>query len=325
MGQFLILQVVNLVLGIVGLVVFIMVLIKLFKNEGILKGIFGLICGIYPFIWGWIKHKELKLTRLMTIWTAVTVLSIGVSIYFFTTGMSALMEGFTPGDIGKKPPSRVVMRPVKRPSQGKAPLARARKPAAQPAVKTAAKPAAKSLDFDLEMKKINNLIKLDDKNAEAFYNRGWLFVFKGDLQSAEKDYSKAISIKKKYGDAYYNRGLIYAKMKKYEQALSDFSEVVQLKPLAADALCNRGNIYFEMGKTDLAIKDYSNAQKISTQDPDIYYNRGIAYKVLGDQANAEKDFKKAAELGHGGARKLLGLPPLEKTGPSEKRKIAVQK
>ena len=37
----------------------IMVLIKLFQKEGVMKGILGLICMLYTYIWGWMNiNKE---------------------------------------------------------------------------------------------------------------------------------------------------------------------------------------------------------------------------------------------------------------------------
>ena len=52
------------------------VLIKLFQKEGLLKGVLGLICMLYTFIWGWqnFKNEQLKLKNWMYIWTAVIVL-----------------------------------------------------------------------------------------------------------------------------------------------------------------------------------------------------------------------------------------------------------
>lgn len=37
----------------VNLACFIAILVKLFQREGTGSGIFGLICGIYTFYWGW--------------------------------------------------------------------------------------------------------------------------------------------------------------------------------------------------------------------------------------------------------------------------------
>lgn len=44
-------------------------------------GLIGLItCGLWTFIWGWIKHQQLEMTKIMMIWTGSTVLSMALSI-----------------------------------------------------------------------------------------------------------------------------------------------------------------------------------------------------------------------------------------------------
>jgi hypothetical protein len=60
----------------------IMVLVKLFQQEGALKGILGLICMLYTYIWGWqnIKKEELKLKNWMYVWTGAIVLGIVLNI-----------------------------------------------------------------------------------------------------------------------------------------------------------------------------------------------------------------------------------------------------
>ena len=65
--------------GLANLVLFIMVLVKLFQEEGVGKGILGIICSIYTFIWGWMKHKELDLTKIMTAWSILIVVGIILS------------------------------------------------------------------------------------------------------------------------------------------------------------------------------------------------------------------------------------------------------
>lgn len=52
----------------------IMVLIKQFKNGGPLHGSIGLITfGVWTFIWGWMKHKGLYLTKVMIVWTVLVI------------------------------------------------------------------------------------------------------------------------------------------------------------------------------------------------------------------------------------------------------------
>ena len=77
------------VANIVSLILFIVVLIKLFKNEGALKGILGFFCSIYTFIWGWMKHKQLALTKLMTIWSLSILLPF---ILIPVMGVSSVLE-----------------------------------------------------------------------------------------------------------------------------------------------------------------------------------------------------------------------------------------
>ncbi len=67
------------------LVCFILVLIKLFKKEGVGLGILGIICGLYTFIWGWINYKKQNITTVMIIWTILFVL---ILILQFTVGIN---------------------------------------------------------------------------------------------------------------------------------------------------------------------------------------------------------------------------------------------
>jgi hypothetical protein len=63
--------------GLGSLVCFVIVLIKQFQTAGPLHGIIGLItCGIWTFIWGWMKGAALNLRNIMLIWTVLIVLGI---------------------------------------------------------------------------------------------------------------------------------------------------------------------------------------------------------------------------------------------------------
>ena len=59
--------------GIGMLICWIMVLIKLFQNEGPLWGILGIICGLYALIWGWMNADKYNLRKIVTIWTVLFV------------------------------------------------------------------------------------------------------------------------------------------------------------------------------------------------------------------------------------------------------------
>ena len=60
----------------------IFVLVKLFQTEGVMKGVLGLICMLYTFIWGWqnIGKEELKLKTWMYVWSGAIVLGIVLNV-----------------------------------------------------------------------------------------------------------------------------------------------------------------------------------------------------------------------------------------------------
>ncbi len=80
------------VVGLVDLVLAIMVLIKLFQKEGVVKGILGIICMLYTFIWGWMKAKELQITNIMWGWTACIVVQVILSIILQASAASQLPQ-----------------------------------------------------------------------------------------------------------------------------------------------------------------------------------------------------------------------------------------
>ena len=61
-----------------SIVCWIIVLTKMFP-ESVGKGIFGIICGLYAFIWGW-QNKSDGLQKIMPIWTACIILGIILNV-----------------------------------------------------------------------------------------------------------------------------------------------------------------------------------------------------------------------------------------------------
>ena len=70
------LQVLNIVVSLGSLICFIIVLVKMFQNAGVLQGILGLICGLWCFIWGWMNAGKLGIKNIMLIWTVLILLGI---------------------------------------------------------------------------------------------------------------------------------------------------------------------------------------------------------------------------------------------------------
>jgi len=61
-------------------ILWIIVLIKIFQNDGALKGIIGLLCWLFAFIWGWMHANRLGVKQIMMIWTVLLILYVVFSM-----------------------------------------------------------------------------------------------------------------------------------------------------------------------------------------------------------------------------------------------------
>lgn len=81
------LSLLSVAIGIGSIICWVMVLIKLFQNEGPLWGILGIICALYALIWGWMNADKYNLRKIVMIWTALAV--VGIVLNLLVGGMVA--------------------------------------------------------------------------------------------------------------------------------------------------------------------------------------------------------------------------------------------
>ena len=92
-----------------------------------------------------------------------------------------------------------------------------------------------------------------NQNAEAYYNRGWTYIKRGQYTLAIENFTKAIDLNPNYVEAYYNRGAAYNANSEFDRAIEDYSEALKLKPKVAEVHYNRGTVYDKKGELDRAI------------------------------------------------------------------------
>jgi len=268
-----------LIANIVSLILFIVVLIKLFKTEGALKGILGFFCGIYTFIWGWMKHKQLAMTKLMTVWSLMVLLPF---ILLPVVGVSSLLEmqkyveAYTgDGDINiSKPGSNGNLKKkllAKKTRKEKTPKASAQIPAA---------PAANQ-DVDWGEK------------AMALWENG---RFKNPKMAADY-WTRAISKKQNTAEAFNNRGLAYHELKQYDKAIEDYNQAIKLDPAQVIAYNNRGNSYYERNEYQLALADFNQSLQRKPDYAKAHLNRGLVYYQMDNTDQACEDFQNASDYG----------------------------
>ena len=259
------------IINILCLVFFFIVLVKLFKNEGALKGILGFFCSIYPFIWGWMKHKQLGMTKIMTAWSILTVVGIvmvpvmGVSSALMIPQYLQQMSGG--GDI-------------KFSNQ---------------------KSSQKAPNITLAKKNENLKPTQNLPNQNVDWGRKALRLWQGDKyknpNKAVDYWNRAISSKQNTAVAYSNRGLAYHNLRQYQNAVKDYNTAIKMEPGYAAAYNNRGNSYYELNKYQLALNDFNQSLKLRPKYAKAHLNRGLAFYQMDKNLQACRDFQKSCDQG----------------------------
>jgi len=266
---------------ILSTIFFFIVLVKLFKNEGALKGILGFFCGIYTFIWGWMKHKQLGMTKLMAIWSLlmlapmVMVPVMGVSSALMLPKYLQEMSGnlgikFDKSDLSKKIRT---LKSKRKNKKTKAPMTAAVKK------KSVADRSSGNVDWSQKAMALWTGDRYKDPNAAVNY------------------WSRAISSKQNTAAAYNNRGLAYYGLKKYKEAIADYTQAIKLDQAYAAAYNNRGNSYYELHEYQMALRDFNQSIKLVPNYSKAYSNRALAHYQLDNRAAACGDFQKSCDQG----------------------------
>jgi Tfp pilus assembly protein PilF len=254
------------ILSLIGFIVFIIVLIKQFKHGGALQGIIGIItCGLWTFIWGWIKHKSLAMTKIMIVWTVLQITPLVLLGVFGAAMFGQMTQMFS--DLAGDPSLL-----MKKGQQKAAPI---RLP--QPDARSA--PAKKGADWSARAMEL------------------WKDVQYTNPNQAKNYWDRAIAANPRQAEAYNNRGLAFYDLKRYPQAIEDFSQALRLKPQYPEALNNRGNAYYAMDQYEKAEADFNQSLQLKPRYSKAHLNRGLVYFQMQKMDQSCEDFRKACDLG----------------------------
>ena len=268
------------IMQIMCIVFFFMVLVKLFKNEGALKGILGFFFGIYAFIWGWMKHKELALTKVMVLWSVLTVASIVMAPVIVASGTMEIMN------YAAKLNGNANFKLAKQKSSS----------------------GSQKIDWSKKLSKRKQKAKENRKNsANQTINQNvdwsqkamalWQNGKYKDPQKAVQYWGHAISQKQHSAKAYNNRGLAYYDLKQYQKAIKDYDQAIKQDPGYVAAFNNRGNSYYELAEYQRALTDFNQSLQLEPNYAKAHFNRGLVHYQLNRSDLACDDFKKACDQG----------------------------
>jgi tetratricopeptide (TPR) repeat protein len=132
--------------------------------------------------------------------------------------------------------------------------------------------------------------------AELYVARGDLYFLIHDFDSAEEDYSKAISLDKSLDAAFYGRGMVLGRQGFIKEGIADLSIFIQRNPASSLAYTKRGVRYIWLADRDNAFKDLSKAIQLDPENAEAHDDLGVVLAQRGEYVKAIEHFHTTVRL-----------------------------
>jgi lipoprotein NlpI len=132
----------------------------------------------------------------------------------------------------------------------------------------------------------------------AFENKlkGMKMAQEGNYPGALQCYENVLRLDDKDADAFVLRGDVFAAQEKWDEARAEYERAIQLNADNAVAYAARGLTFAVKEDWDQAIRDYDHSIGLDPDNFVAYARRGLAHEALGDKDMAAADFKQCASL-----------------------------
>jgi tetratricopeptide (TPR) repeat protein len=149
-------------------------------------------------------------------------------------------------------------------------------------------------DYPQALKKINEVLQLDSRLANALFLKGFIYQELGDTTLAISFYTQTIDADENYFDAYDMLGVIYAE-RGDSLALQFYNKTVELRPNSSDQYYKIGIFEQNRGNFNEAIEAYTKATQANNKNKNAYFNLGYIHLELDLNEQAAAYFTRAIE------------------------------
>ena len=120
----------------------------------------------------------------------------------------------------------------------------------------------------------------------AYTKRGVRHLWKGDLENAEQDLTRAIALNSKNAEAHDDLGVIYAQRRDYEKAAQHFQATIRSEPSYQKAYHNLAMVHYLTERNKLALAVVDQALQLAPDARDSLLLKGAILEALGRHAEA---------------------------------------
>ncbi len=144
---------------------------------------------------------------------------------------------------------------------------------------------------------MNQAIRLNPKDAEAYFDRGEARRLKKDYDAAIVNFDRASRLRPRFSGALASRGAARSDMQQYDRAIADYDESIRVDPNYAWPHNARGwLLQWKLADEDQALTDYDEAIRLDPKRAYAYVNRGILRRNRAEWAKALADLDEAIRL-----------------------------
>ncbi|MEN0003828.1 MAG: tetratricopeptide repeat protein [Bacteroidota bacterium] len=149
--------------------------------------------------------------------------------------------------------------------------------------------------YEESMKTIDQVLKLDPQNAEAYFMFGLNFRETGDPNRAINSFQEAVSIDPDLVDAWINLGQLYSDQNS-PLAKTFFDNAIEVAPENILALHAKANYLSSQDDLTGAVAIYKKINILDPQYEDAFFNTGLLYLDLDSIAEAKAHFDMALKV-----------------------------
>lgn len=181
-------------------------------------------------------------------------------------------------------------------------------------------------DYPKAFIEINNVLRANVYNAEAYFLKGMCYKNMKDTTHAISSFQTAVQTDTKYAEAYqqlamifearkdplairyyenaynanpkdfeplYGEGMFWQNQNKFEEAKKVYKRILLHDNNFPKAYYNLGWILLQQDSTDKAFRQFDLAVKVQPDYADAWYNRGLCQEILGRKKEALSDYEQA--------------------------------
>lgn len=136
-------------------------------------------------------------------------------------------------------------------------------------------------------------VQANPKDPQMRVDLGYTYFIKGDNTKAIRELSQVVELDKKNFNGFYNLGLVYLDENRLDEALEQFQKCIELSPRDYKGYMQKGIAYRKLKMYKDALSCLNQASKLKPGGADIIYEVGMVVEAQGDKKGAAAIYKDA--------------------------------